>query len=116
VHLIRYSLSFCGWKERKLVAEELKEIYKSPTAKMAEKRLEEFDQSQLGKKYPMISQSWRRNWEEVIPFFHYPQEIRTMIYTTNTLENVNMRIRKITKKPRPFPSDEAAIKLIYSAL
>ncbi|PWU06110.1 MAG: hypothetical protein C5B47_08025 [Verrucomicrobia bacterium] len=103
VHLIRYSLSFCGWKERKLVAQALKEIYKSPTAEIAEKRLEEFDQSQLGKKYPMIAQSWRRNWEEVIPFFHYPQEIRTMIYTTSVLENVNMRIRKIIKNRGIFP-------------
>jgi putative transposase len=116
VHLIRYSLSFCGWKERKAVAQELKEIYKSPTSEIAEKRLEEFDQSELGKKYPMIAQSWRRNWEEVIPFFHYPQEIRTMIYTTNVLENVNMRIRKIIKTRGHFPSDEAATKLIYLAL
>lgn len=116
VHLTRYTLSFCNWKERKIVAQELKEIYKSPTAEMAEKRLEEFDQSTMGKKYPMIAQSWRRNWEEVIPFFHYPQEIRTMIYTTNALESVNMRIRKTIKNRGHFPNDEAAIKLIYLAL
>jgi transposase-like protein len=64
----------------------------------------------------MIAHSWRRNWEEVLPFFHYPQEIRTMIYTTNALESVNMRIRKTIKNRGHFPSDEAAIKLIYLAL
>ncbi len=116
MHLIRHSLSFCGWKERKAVAQELKNIYKSPTAEIAEKRLEEFEESPFGKKYPMIAQSWRRNWQAVIPFFQYPQEIRTMIYTTNALESVNMRIRKTIKNRGQFPNDEAAIKLIYLAL
>ena len=116
VHLTRYSLSFCNWKERKVSAQELKNIYKSPTAEIAEKRLEEFDESAIGKKYPMIAQSWKRKWEEVIPFFQYPEEIRTMIYTTNALESVNMRIRKTIKNRGHFPSDEAAIKLIYLAL
>jgi len=116
VHLTRYSLSFCGWKERQAVARELKNVYRAESAGIAMQRLQEFDQSILGRKYPMIAESWKRNWEEVIPFFSYPQEIRTMIYTTNAIESLNMQLRKVIKNRGHFPSDESATKLIYLAL
>ena len=116
VHLTRYSLSFCGWKERQAVARELKNVYRSESAEVAAQRLEKFDQSVLGRKYPMIAESWKRNWEEVIPFFSYPQEIRTMIYTTNAIESLHMQLRKVIKNRGHFPSDESATKLIYLAL
>jgi len=116
VHLTRYSLSFCGWKERREVARELKNIYRAESAPMALQRLEEFDAGALGRKYPMIAQSWKRNWEEVIPFFGYPAEIRAMIYTTNAIESLHMQLRKVLKNRGHFPCDEAAIKLIYLAL
>jgi transposase-like protein len=116
VHLTRYSLSFCGWKERQAVARELKSVYRAENAEMALKRLEEFDAGPLGRRYPMIAESWKRNWQEVIPFFSYPQEIRTMIYTTNAIESLHMQLRKVIKNRGHFPNDEAAIKLIYLAL
>ena len=116
VHLTRFSLSFCGWKERKQVAEALRGIYRAETAQAAEARLAEFEKGIWGKKYPMIAQSWRRNWEQVIPFFAYPPEIRKMIYTTNAIESLHMQLRKVLKNRGHFPSDEAATKLIYLAL
>jgi putative transposase len=116
VHLIRNSLAFCNWKERRAVARELKNIYHAETAEMAAKRLEDFANSQWGKKLPAIVQSWRRVWEQVIPFFAYPQEIRKIIYTTNAIESLHMQLRKVLKTRGHFPSDEAATKLIYLAL
>jgi len=116
VHLIRNSLAFCNWKERRAVARELKSIYHAETAEMAAKRLEDFANSQWGKKLPAIVQSWRRVWEQVIPFFAYPQEIRKIIYTTNAIESLHMQLRKVLKTRGHFPSDEAATKLIYLAL
>ena len=102
VHLTRYSLSFCGWKERQAVARELKNVYRAESAEIAMQRLQEFDQGVLGRKYPMIAESWKRNWEEVIPFFSYPQEIRTMIYTTNAIESLHMQLRKVLKTGGTF--------------
>jgi putative transposase len=116
VHLIRNSLSFCNWKERRPVALELKRIYKAETAELAAKRLEEFAQSPWGKKLSPIVQSWRRVWEQVIPFFAYPAEIRKIIYTTNAIESLHMQLRKVLKTRGHFPSDEAATKLIYLAI
>ena len=116
VHLTRYSLAFCGWKDRQALARELKAIYRAETAEVAEIRLSEFEQSAWGKKYPMIAQSWRRNWEQVIPFYSYPPEIRKIIYTTNAIESLNMQLRKVLKNRGHFPTDEAATKLIYLAL
>lgn len=116
VHLLRYCLSFCGWKDRKAVAEQLKAIYSAPSVEAALMRLEEFEKGAFGKKFPMIGQSWRRNWEQVIPFFSYPAEVRKMIYTTNAIESLNMQLRKVLKNRGHFPSDEAASKLIYLAL
>ncbi len=116
VHLIRNSLSFCSWKERQAVARELKRIYNAENAEVAAKRLEEFAAGEWGKKFPAIVQSWRRVWEQVIPFFAYPLEIRKIIYTTNAIESLNMQLRKVLKTRGHFPSDEAAAKLIYLAL
>jgi transposase-like protein len=116
VHLTRYSLAFCSWRDRKAVAAALKEIYRAPNASMARAQLEAFRASELGQKYAMIGSSWQRAWEEVIPFFEYGPAIRKMIYTTNAIESVNMQIRKIIKTRGHFPSEEAALKLIYLAL
>jgi putative transposase len=116
VHLIRNSLSFCNWKQRQPVARELKRIYNAETAELAAKRLEEFAHSEWGKKLPAIVQSWRRVWEQVIPFFAYPLEIRKIIYTTNAIESLHMQLRKVLKNRGHFPNDEAATKLIYLAL
>lgn len=116
VHLTRYSLSFCGWKDRQKVANELKTIYRAETAETAAQRLGEFEAGPWGKKFPMIGQSWRRNWEQVIPFYGYAPEIRKMIYTTNAIESLNMQLRKVLKNRGHFPNDEAATKLIYLAL
>src|ERR1700761_4152037 len=116
VHLIRNSLSFCNWKQRQPVARELKRIYNAESAEVAAKRLEEFAISEWGKKLPAIVQSWRRVWEQVVPFFAYPLEIRKIIYTTNAIESLHMQLRKVLKTRGHFPNDEAATKLIYLAL
>src|SRR6266853_3780464 len=116
VHLIRNSLSYCNWKQRQPVARELKNIYSAETAEIAAKRLDDFEKSEWGKKLPAITQSWRRVWNEVVPFFGYTLEIRKMIYTTNAIESLHMQVRKVIKNRGHFPSDEAATKLIYLAL
>lgn len=115
VHLVRYSLNFVGWQQRKAVAEDLKRIYQAATAEEAEQRLAEFE-AKRGQAYPSISKSWRRNWERVIPFFDYPPEIRKVIYTTNAIESLNMGLRKVTKNRGSFPSDDAVLKLFYLAI
>ena len=116
VHLTRYCLSFCGWKDRQALARELKAIYRAETAEAARRRLEEFAAGPWGKRYPMIAESWRRNWEQVIPFYSYPPEIRKIIYTTNAIESLHMQLRKVLKNRGHFPNDDAATKLIYLAL
>lgn len=116
VHLIRHSLSFCGWKERQKVAAELKTVYRAENAEAAAQRLSEFENGPWGKKFPMIATSWKRNWEQVIPFFAYSPEIRKMIYTTNAIESLHMQLRKVLKNRGHFPNDESAVKLIYLAL
>lgn len=115
VHMVRYSLNYVSWKLRKAVAADLRTVYAAATVAEAEARLTEFDEK-WGKDYPSIVQSWRRNWERIIPFFDYPPEIRKVIYTTNAIESVNMSLRKITKNRGSFPSDEALLKLFYLAL
>lgn len=116
VHLTRNSLSYCSWKDRSAVAKQLKGIYGAETAQAAQERLSEFESGPWAKKYSMIAQSWRRNWEQVIPFYTYSPEIRTILYTTNAIESLNMQVRKVTKNRGHFPSDESATKLIYLAL
>jgi len=116
VHLTRFSLAYCARQDRDEVAAQLKGIYRAVTATEGRQRLEEFEQSELGRKYKLIGPSWRRHWEEVIPFYDYPPEIRKMIYTTNAIESLHMQVRKVIKNRGHFPSDEAAAKLIYLAL
>ncbi|HEY0722443.1 MAG TPA: IS256 family transposase [Pyrinomonadaceae bacterium] len=116
VHLIRYSMQFASWKERKLVAAALKPVYRAETAERARERLQEFEAGAWGKKYPAIVQSWRRNWEQVIPFFAYPEEVRRIIYTTNAIESLHSQVRKSVRGRGHFPSDEAAMKLIWLVL
>jgi len=116
VHLVRYSLSYCNWRERKIVAHELKGIYRAVNAEQARQRLEAFAASEWGRKYKVIVESWERNWERVIPFFSYPEEVRKTIYTTNAIESLHMQVRKVIKNRGHFPSYEAATKLIYLAL
>jgi putative transposase len=116
VHLIRYSMQFASWKERKLVAGALKPVYRAANAEAAASALETFDQGVWGRKYPAIAQSWRRNWEAVIPFFAFPAEVRKIIYTTNSIESLNASVRKAVRNKGHFPSDQAATKLIWLAL
>jgi transposase-like protein len=92
------------------IAREMKRIYNAETAEVAAKRLEEFANSEWGKKLPPIVQSWRRVWEEVIPFFAYPLEIRKIIYTTNAIESLHMQLPKVLKNQGHFPSDEAMLR------
>ena len=115
VHMVRHSLNFVGWKQRKEVATDLKKIYTSATEAEAEIRLTEFAEK-WDSKFPMISRSWRSNWARVIPFFAHPPEIRKVIYTTNAIESLNMSLRKVTKTRSSFPNDEAVLKLLYLAL
>ena len=115
VHLIRNSLSFVSWQDRKQLLPALRAIYRAETAEVAELRLADFE-AEWGKKYPAIALAWRRVWNEVIPFFAYPPQIRKMIYTTNAIESLHRGLRKIIKTRGAFPSDEAATKLLYLAL
>jgi putative transposase len=115
VHLVRHSLNYVGWKERKEVAPDLRTIYTAATEEEALLRLAEFEEK-WGAKYPMISKSWRANWAHVVPFFAYPPEIRRIIYTTNLIESLNMSLRKVTKTRSSFPNDDALLRLLYLAL
>jgi putative transposase len=116
VHLLRYSMHFASWKERQPLVRELKPVYQAATAEEARQKLREFSEGIWGQKYPMITQSWERNWEQVIPFFTFPSEVRRMIYTTNAIESLNSQIRKAVRGRGHFPSDDAATKLIWLVL
>ena len=115
VHLVRHSLNYVGWKQRQEVAADLQTIYRAATREEAELQLAEFAQK-WDSQFPTISKSWRANWERIVPFFAYPADIRRVIYTTNAIESVNMSLRKIIKNRGSFPTDEAALKLLYLAL
>jgi transposase-like protein len=116
VHLIRHSLDFATWKDRKALASALRAIYTAPSAEAAAAALDAFAASAWGQRFPTIVKSWRQAWTHVIPFFAFPPAVRRVIYTTNALESVNARVRKIIKTRGHFPTDEAAIKLIWLAL
>jgi putative transposase len=116
VHLIRNSMDFASWKDRKPIAAELKAIYRATDADLARKALEDFDAGAWGRKYPAIAQSWRRNWEQVIPFFAFPVAVRRIIYTTNAIESLNAKLRRAVRTRGHFPTDEAAIKLLFLVL
>ena len=115
VHLIRNSLAFVSWKDRKAIVPDLKAIYRAHDAGAAADRLCEFE-ARWGARYPAVGQSWRRAWEHVIPLFAFPPDIRKMIYTTNAVESLNRSLRKTIKTRGSFPNDEAAIKLLYLAI
>ncbi|NJS13297.1 MAG: IS256 family transposase [Sphingopyxis sp.] len=116
VHLLRNSMDFVSWKDRKPLAAALKTIYRAVDAKTAEEALTAFEASEWGQRYPAISQSWRRAWTEVIPFFAFPAEVRRIIYTTNAIDALNSKLRRAVRARGHFPSDEAATKLLYLIL
>jgi putative transposase len=114
VHMVRASLNYVTWKDRKNVVADLKPIYRAVTADQAELQLSEFGAK--WSKYPAIAKLWRDNWERVIPFFAFPEEVRKVVYTTNAVESLHMSLRKIIKTRGSFPTEEAALKLLYLAL
>ena len=116
VHLIRNSLDYASWKERKALAAAIKPIYTAPSAEAAQGELDAFEQGAWGRKFPTVVAAWRRAWSHVIPFFAFPPAVRRVIYTTNAIESINARLRKIIKTRGHFPSDDAASKLIWLAL
>ena len=116
VHLIRNSLDYASWKDRKLLAAALRPVYKAASAEAAAEALDEFERGPWGQKYPTVTAAWRRAWDRVIPFFAFPPEVRRVVYTTNAIESVHSRLRKIIKTRGHFPSDDAASKLIWLAL
>ena len=115
VHMVRHSLSYVGWKERKAVAADLKQIYRAATQSQAEQALKDFG-AKWDRKYPSISKSWRANWPELITFLKYPADIRKALYTTNAIESLNRSLRKISKHRGVFPNQESLLKLYYLAL
>ena len=116
VHLIRSSLDYTGYRDRKPVAAALRPIYAAPSAEAAQEALADFEAGPWGRKYPTIVQSWQRAWTHVIPFFAFPPAVRRVIYTTNAIESLHMQLRKIIKTRGHFPSDDAALKLLWLAL
>src|SRR5450432_1417903 len=115
VHMTRASLNYVSWKERKEVAMDLKAIYRAATDEQAERQLAAFE-AKWNRKYPTIGALWRRNWQGIVPFFQFSPEIRKIVYTTNAIESLNMSLRKAIKIRGPFPSEDAALKVMYLAL
>jgi len=116
VHLIRHSLEYASWRDRRALAAALKTIYTAPTDEAARAALDTFEASPLGQRFPTVSAAWRRAWVHVMPFFAFPPAIRRLLYTTNVLENVHRQLRKIIKTRGHFPNDDAATKLLWLAL
>ena len=116
VHLIRNSLDFASWKDRKALASALKPIYTASSAEAAQAELDAFEAGPWGQKFPTVTATWRRAWDRVSPFFAFSPAVRRVIYTTNAIESVHSRLRKIIKTRGHFPSDDAATKLIWLAL
>jgi putative transposase len=116
VHLIRNSLTFVSYKDRKAIAAALKEIYRAADAEAAAAALEAFAEGAWGVRYPAIAMTWRRHWSEVVPFFAFPDDIRRMVYTTNAIEALNAKLRRAVRTRGHFPSDEAATKLLFLVL
>jgi putative transposase len=115
VHMVRNSLRYVSWKERKAVARDLRAIYAAPTAEAATEALDDFA-DKWDARFPSISRSWRQRWENVIPFFSYPPEIRKVIYTTNAIESIQSQLRKVTRKRGAFPTPESVRKVLYLAI
>lgn len=116
VHLMRHSLDFVSYKDRKPVATALKDIYRAPDAAAGLAALDAFADTPLGRKYPAIAQSWRRAWSEVIPFYVFPDEVRRIVYTTNSIEALNAKLRRAVRTRGHFPNDESAMKLLFLVL
>lgn len=116
VHLIRNSLDYASWKDRKALAAAIKPIYTATSAEAAQAELDAFERGPWGQKFPTVAGAWRRAWDRVIPFFAFPPAVRKVIHTTNAIESINARQRKIIKTRGHFPSDDAATKLIWLAL
>jgi len=116
VHLIRHSLDFAAWKDRKAVAQALKTVYRATDANAGQAAMDAFADGPWGAKYPPIAQSWRRNWNLVIPFFAFPEAVRRIIYTTNAIEALNSKLRRAVRTRGHFPTDDAATKLLYLCL
>jgi len=116
VHLLRGSLDFVSYKDRKIIAAALKDIYRAIDAVAAEAALTAFEAGFWGQKYPAIGMAWRRVWTEVIPFFAFPKDVRRLIYTTNAIEALNSKLRRAVRARGHFPTDEAALKLLYLVL
>ncbi|WP_175852002.1 IS256 family transposase [Burkholderia cepacia] len=116
VHLIRNSLDYASWKDRRGLAAMIRPIYCAPSAEAAQAELDAFAAGPWGQKFPTVSAAWRNAWDRVIPFFAFPPAVRKVIYTTNAIENINSQLRKIIKTRGHFPTDEAATKLIWLAL
>jgi Transposase, Mutator family/Transposase len=116
VHLLRHSLDFVSYKDRKAVAAALKTIYRANNADDGEAALSTFEASEWGRKYPAIGQSWRRAWTEVVPFYAFHPDVRRLIYTTNAIEALNSKLRRAVRARGHFPTDEAATKLLFLVL
>lgn len=116
VHLLRHSMEFASWKDRKPVAAALKQVYDALDDTEAEKALTAFEQGPWGQKYEAIGKAWRRAWQEVIPFFAFPREVRRILYTTNAIEALNSKLRRAVRARGHFPNDEAALKLLFLVL
>jgi putative transposase len=115
VHLIRSSLRYVSWKERRAVARDLKAIYRAPTLEAAEEELQAFS-AQWDSRFPQISRIWKAHWANLTPFFDYPPEIRKVIYTTNAVESINAQLRKVTKHRGAFPTPDSVRKVLYLAI
>jgi putative transposase len=115
VHMIRSSMRYVSWIDRKKLMPDLRKVYSAPNVEDAERQLELFDE-QWGAKYPMVAQAWRARWEYVIPFLSLPADLRRVVYTTNAIEGLNRQVRKAIKTRGHFPDEQAATKLIYLAL
>jgi putative transposase len=116
VHLLRQSLAFVSHKDRKAVAAALRDIYRAVDATAGEAALAAFEAGPWGRKYPAIGQGWRRAWAEVVPFYAFPAEVRRLLYTTNAIEALNSKLRRAVRARGHFPTDEAAMKLLFLVL
>ena len=116
VHLLRHSLDFVSYKDRKAVAAALKDVYRALDAVAGEKALAAFEAGPWGRKYPAIGESWRRAWSEVVPFYAFHPDVRRLVYTTNAIEALNSKLRRAVRARGHFPSDEAAMKLLFLVL
>ena len=113
---LRNSMSFASWKDRKPIAQALRSVYRAETAEAGLAALDAFEAGHWGKRHPAIAQSWRRHWDQVIPFFAFPQGVRRIIYTTNAIEALNSKLRRAVRTRGHFPGDDAAMKLLYLVL